>query len=952
MRTCQLFFTTLLTLSSAPLTGQQLVADVAPGPAVPPLSSYPDNFVALPNVACFSASTAEGGSEPWVTDGTAAGTRRLRDLVPGMESSAPRLFCAVAGKILFAARLYAHLLPANGELLFCTDGTPQGTVITPVPVLPQPIRAVYPLSNGLLIDYHGVVYASDLTAAGSQPVPGMNWFTPQLEVGGVTYGTCITTTGDHEIWASDGTVAGSRLVVPGAQGHAPPRNFVAWNGRIYYHEFQNTCWLSSTDGIAGRTQHVQLAFAYPEHAERMFVRGGRLVSVFNGELLSSDATPAGTTTLALPCSDLGDLCEFGGRLFMRATSPATGYEMWTTDGTVAGTAIVADLAPGMADSNPSLPVETPNGIFCKGTDALGAPHLYQIFGPATMLDIGQLPSNSPVGYVASPRPSAPPTLFTPFLDGVLFAAETSTGQDIEPWFGSASRPAALLRDLDANGRSLRLGPNPVAVPVREQLLFGSTGSGGVGIYGTDGSTTQLVVPWGGFTQGAKLARFGDRIAYLTTNDVRLADRNGANVVALHSGLYSSLVQVQRDRIWFLDGSARLHVSDGTAAGTIPVTGAAGIAAFDYRVLPGWIALWNLQGTYGTDGVAAAQQLVPGAAGWIGVVDDRLVLLAPSGGGWALTSTDGTLAGTLALAFVPASNDPKAAVGGGLAFVSDGAAIWQTDGTLTGTAMIATIPPDMQLHRLLPTADALFVTAATPATGSELWRIDRTAGQIALVTELAPAEISGVGFAAPLGDGNLLFLSGGDETTGRELYVSDGTASGTRLLADIHPGPNSSNPELLGIADDAVYFLADDGVHGIEPWTMPLAASGAARLQPFGIGCPGAFGNPQLTPTAPPIPGTASFGFELDAVQAGTLVLFGLGTDDGQVALGSCDLLLGGNIASVFGVSSAGGSATLTLPLPAARRFIGLRFAVQAFALDTSTARGFAMSDGEIVIIGR
>ncbi len=57
-----------------------------------------------------------------------------------------------------------------------------------------------------------------------------------------------------------------------------------------------------------------------------------------------------------------------------------------------------------------------------------------------------------------------------------------------------------------------------------------------------------------------------------------------------------------------------------------------------------------------------------------------------------------------------------------------------------------------------------------------------------------------------------------------LWASDGTREGTVLLQDIAPGPAPSSPGNLTVTRDHVFFLADDGVHGRELWSMRRSAA--------------------------------------------------------------------------------------------------------------------------------
>ncbi|MCG8458219.1 MAG: hypothetical protein MI919_18220, partial [Holophagales bacterium] len=55
------------------------------------------------SLTVFAGDDGLHGEEPWITDGTAAGTRMILDLRPGTESSSPSDWAEVAGEIVFAA---------------------------------------------------------------------------------------------------------------------------------------------------------------------------------------------------------------------------------------------------------------------------------------------------------------------------------------------------------------------------------------------------------------------------------------------------------------------------------------------------------------------------------------------------------------------------------------------------------------------------------------------------------------------------------------------------------------------------------------------------------------------------------------------------------------------------------------------------------------------------------
>ena len=71
-------------------------------------------------------------------------------------------------------------------------------------------------------------------------------------------------------------------------------------------------------------------------------------------------------------------------------------------------------------------------------------------------------------------------------------------------------------------------------------------------------------------------------------------------------------------------------------------------------------------------------------------------------------------------------------------------------------------------------------------------------------------------------------SANDLVHGRELWQSNGTAAGTALVADINPGSAGSYPSSLTNINGTLFFSANDGVHGAEPWILgPVPINPAA-----------------------------------------------------------------------------------------------------------------------------
>lgn len=73
-----------------------------------------------------------------------------------------------------------------------------------------------------------------------------------------------------------------------------------------------------------------------------------------------------------------------------------------------------------------------------------------------------------------------------------------------------------------------------------------------------------------------------------------------------------------------------------------------------------------------------------------------------------------------------------------------------------------------------------------------------------------------------------------ENYGRELWYSDGTSTGTLMIKDIKQGQYSSDPSSLVISNNLLYFIADDGAHGIELWKSDGTEVGTVMVKDISL----------------------------------------------------------------------------------------------------------------------
>ena len=169
----------------------------------------------------FAADDGVSGRELWVTDGSSAGTELLVDVWPGPLGSYPAPLAVVANALYFGAP------SATDWEVWRSDGTAAGTrFLGPLPPstsLWAPPQDFTELAGRLLFVRNCELYTSDGTFGGFERLCSgclsYNLDLIDCSLDGVRVGSSIYFRGapgnlsdDEELWASDGTRAGTGLL--------------------------------------------------------------------------------------------------------------------------------------------------------------------------------------------------------------------------------------------------------------------------------------------------------------------------------------------------------------------------------------------------------------------------------------------------------------------------------------------------------------------------------------------------------------------------------------------------------------------------------------------------------------------------------------------------------------------------------------------------------------------
>jgi len=407
-------------------TATSIVKDISAGSASGIDSTNFSRSIIGSNLV-FNATTPAYGNEYWYsTDGTSANTNILKDITTGPAASKlPGIFQDTSATVNNLYLFSVTSVSGTTADIWRTDGTPSGTIPLLSNIATGSLGSYYSTSfytfnkrayflvndnvhpniglwssDGTDATAIHTTFLKDLGAKGSSNLNVLSTIAfPDKFV--FIYPT-DNTYATYSMWQCDGTITGTNtfktfpanpdqevvggvLIISGAPQIYPAFSYDISKGTVGNSLYNGKFFFSAYDPVSGN------------------------------ELWISNGTASGTNMVKDINAGTGDgipssFAGFGLALYTKegfffpATDGAHGIELWKSDGTAAGTAMVKDINPGADSSNPALNFYLVNGkIFFNATDGNpGDPSITDLFVvdgvfsalPVQLLDFTVTPKKS------------------------------------------------------------------------------------------------------------------------------------------------------------------------------------------------------------------------------------------------------------------------------------------------------------------------------------------------------------------------------------------------------------------------------------------------------------------------------------------------------------------------------------------------------------------------------
>ena len=406
--------------------GTTMVADIDPGTA----GSNPRWMTALGNLAIFTANTAASGADIWKSDGTSVGTAIVKEIPNATSPYHPDEYVVANGSVCFVVEV------GNRTDLWRTDGTEAGTLelmqgigdisVNP-PLVSTGTRVYVKRTTGSSFQ----LWSSDcISASGNQMVKEFSFPVSNY----TTTFNSLTAMGDHLLLRADTAANGNELWRVDATGGTLLKDIEPGTG-------SGLEWVAPPDGnLYPKPPAVR---PWARVGNTFYFRG--VTTAHGGELWRSDGTAQGTMLVKDiaqgPAAHYNDFTSYpdeltavGNTVFFVASDGVNGKELWKSDGTDAGTALVKAIVPE-AWYGPTALMNVSGTLYFRADDGINGTELWKSDGTAAGTMI--------VKDIVAGAGSSYGTPIANLAGTVMFAAYVP-GSGVELWRSDGSAAATTL----------------------------------------------------------------------------------------------------------------------------------------------------------------------------------------------------------------------------------------------------------------------------------------------------------------------------------------------------------------------------------------------------------------------------------------------------------------------------------------------------------------------------
>jgi ELWxxDGT repeat protein len=479
----------------------------------------------------------------------------------------------------------------------------------------------------------------------------------------------------------------------------------------------------------------------------------------------------------------------GNKVLFSAADKQHGGELWSTDGTTAGTTLVSDINPEPEmGSEIFAPVEMNGYVYFFASGEGDKKGLYKTDGTSEGTIFIQRFEN--YNYNNSDQKILK-------VNNTLYFEASVRGTGSELWKSDGTEAGTVLVK-DINNGYWGSAPKNLTEVNGEVYFTASDGINGIELWKTDGTEagTYMVINFSGTSNGGinNLISFQGNLFFCTSssgtgNDLWKTDGTVAGTQLVSStanvGQYASYnngttMLVYNGYLYFAGGpynDSELWRSDGTTTGT---------AQF---------ATFYPSGSSSPDGFIQ--------------FNGELYFAAQNGGGRGFYKTNGITTQTLYSGHLDAKNF---CVWNGILFFQgldgSGRELWKTNGTPSGTVRIKDMSPNNGDPYFITPVNATEVVfqGGNVAGNIELWKSNGTTAGTVMIKDIS-SQWNSTRIKEGMSLNDKVFFASNGESIYSELWETNGTTSGTLLTKDMCTATYcSSFPKNLYKADSSTFYF--------------------------------------------------------------------------------------------------------------------------------------------------